>query len=81
MAAGAALICSARGALPEVAGQAALYADPDDPDALAEAMSLLARDPDRRAALGQAGRERARRFGIAEAAAGLVNLRRAVARS
>ena len=78
MASGAALICSARGALPEVAGEAALYADPDDPDALAEAITLLARDPERRAALGAAGRERARRFDVGQAAAALRALRRAV---
>ncbi len=44
MASGAALICSPRGGLPEVAGDAALYADPDDPAALADAILALACD-------------------------------------
>jgi len=61
MASGAALICSRRGGLPEVAGDAALYADPE-PDALAAAIRKLADDPERRAALGEAGRARA--FGV-----------------
>ncbi|HJS85168.1 MAG TPA: glycosyltransferase family 4 protein, partial [Acetobacteraceae bacterium] len=45
MACGAALICSPRGGLPEVAGDAALYADPDQPGAIAAAIEALARDP------------------------------------
>jgi UDP-glucose:(glucosyl)LPS alpha-1,2-glucosyltransferase len=62
MACGAALICSPRGGLPEVAGDAALYTDPDNPAEIAEAIVALARDDTRRAALAAAGRERARRF-------------------
>ncbi len=76
MASGATLVCSARGALPEVAGEAALYADPDSPDALAEAITILARDEARRAALGALGRERAGRFDIGAAVATLRALRR-----
>ena len=68
MASGAALLCSARGALPEVTGDAAVPIDPDDPAAMAEAMLALARDPDRRAALAAAGRARADRFDAARAA-------------
>ena len=41
LAAGAALIAAPRGALTEVAGEAALYAEPDPPAALAEAMVAL----------------------------------------
>jgi UDP-glucose:(glucosyl)LPS alpha-1,2-glucosyltransferase len=78
MASGAALICSARGALPEVAGETALYADPDNTEELAHSVTLLARDPGRRAALAAAGRERAPRFDIRQSAADLVTLRRAV---
>ena len=61
MACGAALICSPRGGLPEVAGDAALYAEPE-PGALAEAILSLAGDPRRRAALMAAGAARAERF-------------------
>ncbi len=75
MAHGAALICSRRGGLPEVAGDAALYADPDAPGALAAAIVRLAGDDARRQAMAAAGRERARRFDTAVAAAGLRALR------
>ena len=75
MACGAALICSPRGGLPEVGGTAALYAEPE-PDALAAAMVALARDPARRAAMGQAGVVRAQQFGVDQAVAALVHLRR-----
>jgi UDP-glucose:(glucosyl)LPS alpha-1,2-glucosyltransferase len=78
MAHGAALICSGRGGLPEVAGDAALYADPDAPGALAEAIASLAADPARRHALAAAGRERAQRFDTASAAAALQALRQEV---
>lgn len=76
MACGAALVCSPRGALPEIAGDAALYADPDDPAAMAHAIIALARDGERRAALAAAGRERARRFDLPTAANRLHAVRR-----
>jgi glycosyltransferase involved in cell wall biosynthesis len=75
MASGAALVCSDRGALPEVAGEAALIADPDDPAALANAFCTLAADPARRGVLAEAGLARARRFDVAHAAAALDALR------
>jgi UDP-glucose:(glucosyl)LPS alpha-1,2-glucosyltransferase len=71
MACGAALICTRQGALPEVAGDAAFYVDPDDPVQLAEAITALATDAARRAALARAGLERARRFDLAPAAEAL----------
>lgn len=74
MACGAPLICSPRGGLPEVAGDAALYAEPD-PAALASAIAALARDPARRAALSQAGLARAAQFAAPDAARALVRLR------
>ena len=55
MACGAALVCSPRGGLPEVGGDAALYADPDDPPAVAEAIVALARET-RRATVAGRGR-------------------------
>jgi UDP-glucose:(glucosyl)LPS alpha-1,2-glucosyltransferase len=80
MASGAALICSDRGALPEVAGEAALYIDPDKPDRLAQAITELARTPARRAALAEAGRARARQFDVTAAAAHLSALRQEILR-
>jgi glycosyltransferase involved in cell wall biosynthesis len=75
LASGAALICSPRGGLPEVAGDAAVYADPDRPGEIAAAIRALARDAPSRAALADAGRQRARRFDVAVIAAQLAALR------
>ena len=75
MASGAALVCSDRGALPEIAGEAAMIADPDDLAGLARAFCALAADPARRQALAEAGLARARRFDVAHAAAALDALR------
>jgi UDP-glucose:(glucosyl)LPS alpha-1,2-glucosyltransferase len=79
MACGAALVTSGRGALREVADDTAVYVDPDDPEALAEAFVLLAEDPERRAALGAAGRHRARSFDAAEARMRLADIRSDIA--
>ena len=78
IACGAPLIASPRGGLPEVAGEAAVYANPDEPADIAAAIIALAADPGRRAALSAAGRERARRFDMPVAAARLTALRRAI---
>ena len=75
MASGAALICSNRGGLPEVAGDAALYVDPDDAGAIAAAIRTLAQNPTRRAALAEAGRLRARQFDVGPALSRLAALR------
>jgi glycosyltransferase involved in cell wall biosynthesis len=77
LACGAPLIVSPRGGLPEVAGDAAVYANPDEPAEIAAAIVALAGDPARRAALSAVGRERARRFDTPVAAARLASLRRA----
>lgn len=79
MASGAALVCSSRGGLLEVAGRAALYADPDEPGALARAFLDLAGDGPRRTALAAAGRRRAEGFGAEAAARRLLALRREIA--
>ena len=76
MASGAALVCSPRGGLPEVGGDAVLYADPDDTKAVAEAILALATEPERRAALAEAGRKRAEHFDLSDAVAMLNALRR-----
>ena len=72
---GAALVCSMRGGLPEVVGDAALEADPDAPGALAASLLRLARDPALRARLSSAGLARARGFDAREARARLAALR------
>ncbi|HEY1931708.1 MAG TPA: glycosyltransferase family 4 protein [Acetobacteraceae bacterium] len=78
MASGAALVCSPRGGLREVAGDAAVYVDPDDPAAVAAAIRSLVGDPARRAAMAEAGRARAQAFDAPLIAARLANLRREV---
>ncbi len=78
LAMGAALICSRRGGLAEVAGEAAVYIDPDDPAGIARALLALARDPARRAALAAAGRARAAGFDLAAAGRELAAIRRCV---
>lgn len=79
MAAGGALLCAPRGGLPEVFGDAGIAIDPEDPAALAETIRALAADPERLAALGAAGRARARLFDLPVAAARLDALRRRAA--
>ncbi len=75
MACGAALLYAPRGGLPEVAGSVGIPVDPENVPELAAAMVALALDPDRRAALGQAGRRRAAQFDVAVMAARLDALR------
>jgi glycosyltransferase involved in cell wall biosynthesis len=55
MAAGAPVVASAAGAIPEVVGSAALLVAPDDVDGWAAAIDELAADPDRRAEVAAAG--------------------------
>ncbi len=78
LASGAALICSPRGGLPEVAGDAAVYADPDRPDEIAAAICDLAGDEARRSVLAEAGRHRARQFDATVVAKQLASLRRTI---
>jgi glycosyltransferase involved in cell wall biosynthesis len=75
LACGAALLCSPRGGLKEVAGAAAVFIDPDDPAGFAEALVALAVDPARRCALSEAGRARAPLFDVHPAAQALDALR------
>jgi glycosyltransferase involved in cell wall biosynthesis len=75
MACGAALLCSPRGGLPEVYGQAAQRIDPESAPAIADAIVALAQDPARRVALGEAGRARAELFAVPRIAAALDALR------
>ncbi len=78
MACGAALVCSGRGGLGEVVGDAAVLVDPDDAAGVAAALVRLAGDASLRAALAAAGRRRAAAFDQAAAAADLAALRDAI---
>ncbi len=72
---GTPLICSRRGALQEVAGDCALYAEPDAPGAVAASILSLALDAGKRTAMATAGRARALQFDTAAAARRLRSLR------
>jgi glycosyltransferase involved in cell wall biosynthesis len=62
MAAGAPVVASDRGALPETCGDAALHAEPTDPAAFAAACIAAATDPAEHDRLATAGRSRAAAF-------------------
>jgi glycosyltransferase involved in cell wall biosynthesis len=62
MAAGVPVVTSNRSALPEVAGDAALLVDPEDTEALREALRQLITNEDLRAKLISSGRARAQVF-------------------
>src|SRR5690606_21979711 len=62
MAAGLPVLTSTRSALPEVAGEAALLADPVDAEAIRDGMARLAQDRALRAELIRRGRARAECF-------------------
>jgi alpha-1,3-rhamnosyl/mannosyltransferase len=55
-------VASNRGALPEVAGGAAMLVDPEQPEAIARALEDILRDPDVACRLGELGRARAAQF-------------------
>jgi glycosyltransferase involved in cell wall biosynthesis len=58
LAGGSAVIASRSGGLPEIVGQAGLLLDAVTPNAIADAILTLARDPARRSMLGEAGEAR-----------------------
>jgi len=68
MARGVPVACSNVSALPEVAGDAALLFDPDDPGDVARALGRLLSDPELRADLAARGRARAAEFTWSRAA-------------
>lgn len=62
MASGCPVVCSNTTSLPEIAGDAALQADPNDPEAFAAALAELLRNADLAADLRARGRPQAARF-------------------
>jgi alpha-1,3-rhamnosyl/mannosyltransferase len=62
MACGTPVVCSSTTSLAEVAGNAAVLADPDDVDDIERALREVLGSPDRRAELSRRGRKRAAMF-------------------
>ena len=62
MVAGCPVVASTSPCLPEVCGEAALYADPDDVEEWAEAVALIRSDAGMRRRLIEAGKARAQRY-------------------
>jgi glycosyltransferase involved in cell wall biosynthesis len=80
MAAGAAVLTSNVSSLPEVGGDAVLYADPLDSASIAHELRRALLDPQLRAALGRAARERAALFSWDATAEIVLGVLRSVAR-
>lgn len=79
MACGTPVITSDRSAMPEVAGNAAMCVDPEDPAAIASALMRIVGDPGHRQALSDAGRQRAALFSWDQAAAATAQVLREAA--
>lgn len=62
MACGTPVVTSGTTAMPEIAGPAAVYVDPESPHSIASATAALLRDPAHRERLVKLGRERAAKF-------------------
>ncbi len=62
MQSGVPVITSNRSSMPEIAGEAALFASPDDPDAIAKQLLLIYKDESAREKLIEAGKLRAASF-------------------
>jgi glycosyltransferase involved in cell wall biosynthesis len=79
MARGIPVLSSTGGSLPEVLGDAALFADPRDPDAWVDALPRILGDSARRADLIRRGKERAAAFAWEQTARQTMSLYREVA--
>jgi glycosyltransferase involved in cell wall biosynthesis len=62
MACGTPVVTSGTTAMPEIAGPAAIYVDPESPHSIASATAALLRDPQHRDRLVALGKERAQKF-------------------
>jgi glycosyltransferase involved in cell wall biosynthesis len=78
MAAGCAVIAGNTSSLPEVAGDAALLVDPESTRDIAQAITVLARDPERRRELVSRGARHVRKFSLQAQARGTLAAYRAV---
>jgi glycosyltransferase involved in cell wall biosynthesis len=78
MAAGCAVIASNTSSLPEVAGDAALLVDPESPARIAQAIAVLARDPERRRELISRGARHVENFSLEAQARGTLAVYRAI---
>lgn len=78
MASRAALICSSRGALREVAADAAIFVDPDSVPSVAAAIRQLCTNESRRVALAEAGRKRSMLFDLGNVTEQLADLRKSI---
>ncbi len=81
MNAGVPVVCSDRGALPEVAGSAALYFDPSTPDRIADAIQRIIADEPLRRSLIAAGHENVKKFSWRRAARETLEVYQRVARA
>ena len=79
MACGCPVVAARAGALPEIAGDAAILLDPDDVDGWSETLAGLVANPQQRARLAAAGVARARAFTWSTAARRLEEVYRAAA--
>lgn len=81
MACGAPVVCGNRSSLPEIAGDAAMLVDPDDPGAIADALTAVLTRPDLAAGLRERGLRRAAGFSWAATARATAGVYRSAAES
>lgn len=79
MACGTPVVTSGRSAMPEVAGPAGVYVDPESAHGIATGVASLIEDDDHHERLARLGRERARRFSWGQAAEATANVFRRAA--
>jgi glycosyltransferase involved in cell wall biosynthesis len=79
MACGTPVVCARAGALPEVAGNAALYVDPSDVGSIAAGLDTILEDEPLRRELASRGIARARLFEARKTTARLVDLLEGIA--
>jgi glycosyltransferase involved in cell wall biosynthesis len=78
MASGTPVVASTEGAIPEIAGEAAVLVDPRNADALAEAMEMVLTDAQLREELVERGFERVKEFSWQKAAREVLDIYRKV---